>query len=98
RAAQQAGLALQRAHGFTTQSVGSVLRPGAFVRPDQFDPERGIIGEIKRVPYQALTQQLREYIAIARTYGLRFELHAPGARFSGPLREAIERKEVFFVP
>jgi RHS repeat-associated protein len=98
RLAQQAGLALQRAHGFVTQNVQSVLRPGAVVRSDQFDPERGIIGEIKKVPYQALTQQLREYIAIARKLGLRFELHAPGAKLSGPLHDAITRGDIVYVP
>jgi RHS repeat-associated protein len=98
RAAQQAGLALQRAHGYATQNVSSVLRTGALVRPDEFNVVLRRLSEIKLVRYLAYTQQLKEYAAVARSRGFAFYLHAPGATLSRPLLHAIQEGDIILAP
>lgn len=56
-----------------------------------------MIGEVKNVSYQSYTQQLRDYVAIAKDEDLVFVLYVRGlngTRLSGPFQEAIEAGEI----
>jgi len=62
---------------------------GRFRIPDGINTVEKTISEIKNVASQSYTTQLRDYVAYAKSKGYQFVLYVrPGARLSGPLRQA----------
>ena len=61
--------------------------------PDRLTVET--IEEVKNVQYQALTRQIRDYLAYAQVNGLTFILHVrPETKYSGPLEDLIDARKI----
>jgi hypothetical protein len=89
------GAAGEKAAGITknTRRIPSLLRPGRYRIPDEFDDVARIIGEVKNVARQGLTSQLKDFLAVADSRpGWKFVLYVragEGTTLSGPL-QALE--------
>jgi hypothetical protein len=71
----------------------TVAESGTTRYPDRLT--RTTIEEVKNVKYQALTQQLRDYLAHAQNNDLTFILHVrPDTKYSSPLRLLIESGQI----
>ncbi|WP_079633126.1 putative toxin [Mycobacteroides abscessus] len=80
--------------GQNTERITPVTPSKANYRvPDVLDRGAGIIGEVKNVGKQALTAQLRDYLAFAQTNGLTFHLfvrQGEGTTLTGPLQALVD--------
>jgi hypothetical protein len=86
-----AGRAAEEAVGIPANaSKPSIRIPGSGIRfPDRLTEDT--LEEVKNVQYQALTQQLRDYLAYAQANQLTFILHVhPETKYSGPLQDFID--------
>jgi hypothetical protein len=73
----------------------SIRIPGstALRFPDRLTEDT--LEEVKNVQYQALTQQIRDYLAYAQANQLTFILHVhPETKYSGPLQDLIDAGQI----
>ncbi|WP_186442641.1 RHS repeat-associated core domain-containing protein [Lysobacter antibioticus] len=62
---------------------------------DGVNRELGTFNEVKNTPYQAYTQQIRDYLQISRQEGLQFNLYGPpGQTLSTPLRNLVDSGQI----
>ncbi len=92
--ARRLGRAGEDAVGITQAKIGvKVPSSGRMVFPDKITDE--VLKEVKNVKYQSLTQQLRDYLEIARARGLEYELWLrPSTKVSKPLQRLMDAGEI----
>ena len=87
-----AGKAGEIAAGITknTEQIKSALNVARMRIPDELNAAEQVLGEVKNVTYQSLTNQLRDYQAIAQRMDYTFRIYInETAEMSAPLREWI---------
>ncbi len=92
--AQQLGRSGEEAVGVLGPKVGVALPNSTAIRfPDILT--QSTIGEVKNVQYQALTQQLQDYLSIAQSTNRNFNLYVrPSTQLSGPLQNLISSGQI----
>jgi RHS repeat-associated protein len=59
--------------------------------PDILDDAKGVIGDVKAVQYQSLTQQLKDFMSYAQDKGYQFKLIVDDStKLSKPLQQAVQ--------
>lgn len=75
--------------------IKSTTQTASYRIPDVLDRVQKLIGEVKNVAYQGLTNQIKDYIAYAQQKGYTFELITrPDTILSKGLQEAVKAGEV----
>jgi hypothetical protein len=92
--ARSLGQAGEQAVGVSGPKVGVAVPNSTTIRfPDILT--QSTIGEVKNVQYQALTQQVRDYLSIAQDTSRTFSLYVrPSTKFSGPLQDLITNNKI----
>jgi hypothetical protein len=82
-----------------TEHIESLTGTANYRVPDFLNRIAGYIGEVKDVKSLSYTRQLKDYVAYAQKYSLRFDLYVrDGAKLAGTLKKARASGLINIIP